>query len=587
MPATKQQALASSPTWTCLQPTRESNWHTSVACLCGQALVIIGGAGKADKEAEVYLYHLHELQWLKGDTKGKGPPMRPLYCAAAGRGESVAVVWSQQNRTRVVVCLSVLSLTQMEWHTIVLDTPPPRRGYRAVMTAEGDVVIFGGENAIGGNSPSDTCIIIEDDDTVLSLPPNECPPPRSDHACTVAPQDTCVIHGGKGTGGVLLGDMWVFDSARRSWVEIGDGPERCGHALAATQKLILMFGGVDASGSVCNDLFIWHVEADGHEWRGPVQIQGSSPSPRAGHLFSLVWPVLDTPNELNEATACFVLYGGIGGPGMAPYHDVFRLLVPLDGKLTLASTGKERLVPVPSPFDAHASTKRGAVHARGREVKEKSAAGSHDRMADDWVQAAVGSNAQIHAEMQRLEALSSEIEEKQRRLHTIEMTRRTQEEQLKTDRDQLERDRVALRAKLQLLQQEKRVLAAHGGTPYHVFSYEKQPGVPGVPLHDRPINSGFDDATFARVHHLERELESERDKVSQLLQQLTHMQTPGSAHGHLPPDDPRVRAMSPPRSIVQFTAQTPQDPHLLRPSTPLHYSRQLRNPAWNTPYCVN
>ena len=477
------------PTWACLQETRESAFYTSAACLCGQALVIIGGTGRDGRYAEVFVYHLNELKWLKGETSGRGPPTRPLYSSATSRGENVAVVWSKIQNGRLVVTLSLLSLAQMEWRSVAIDSAvaPPRRGYSAVMSAEGDVLVFGGESSINDPSPSDTCIVVADDDSTAVIPSEECPPARSDHASCIAPHDNIVVQGGKGVDNVLLGDMWVYDASRRTWVMVGeDGPQRCGHSVSATEHMILLFGGVDRSGAVMNDLWVWDAHA--HHWSGPLVVTGGPiPSPRAGHLFSLVWPVIDA--ESTDDYACFVLYGGVPGPSAAPFHDVHRLTVPTDRQLVVGNTFSDKLVPTSNPLD------RAPQHA------------SFDDDED------------VGEAMERLRLASGQLEDQERELLELEAAKQAKQEQLRNDRDRIGRQRAVL---------EGRIQAVDSGSAQR---------------HGAPTG---------RVTELERQLQQEREKVHALLSQMSlpsnglhSPQRTAAAAAYLPPPPVPVMAYDP------------------------------------------
>ena len=467
------------PTWACLQETKESAFYTSASCLCGQALVIIGGTGREGRYAEVFVYHLNELKWLKGDTTGRGPPTRPLYSSATSRGDNVAVVWSKMHQGRLVVTLSVLSLAEMEWRSVVVDGAlnPPRHGYSAVMSADGDVVLFGGEAAADNPTPTDACIVIADDDSTALIPAQECPPPRSDHASCVAPQDSIVVHGGKGVGPdgqhVLLGDMWVYDAARRSWGEVSaDGPQRCGHSISCTQSQILLFGGVDWSGTVMNDLWCWDVAEQ--SWSGPLVVVGTPiPMPRAGHLFSLVWPQLDA--EPNGDDACFVLYGGVPGPNAAPLHDVSRLTVPASRQLAVAPNFSEKLAPTSNPLDQQRRT-------------------HYDDDEDE-----------IAGAMARLRDESGKLEEQERELLRLEAAKLAKEERLRLDRERLDRERTELAGRVQTV--ETGVRAYYDAAP--------------------PAAAAADD----RVLALERQLYEERSRVHAL---ITHLNPNAVGAAHTP-----------------------------------------------------
>ena len=120
------------------------------------------------------------------------------------------------------------------------------------------------------------------------------PPARYGHVATALDDRRMLIFGGRGVGGKLLKDTWIYDCQTDSWSNIPFDPLRPGPtarifaSMAADAQVAFMFGGTDGMDNYGD---VWIFKAKKHEmfWERAV-IVGSCPSPRYGHRLVFIEP---------------------------------------------------------------------------------------------------------------------------------------------------------------------------------------------------------------------------------------------------------------------------------------------------------
>lgn len=194
----------------------------------------------------------------------------------------------------------------LKWEKISSGIPSGRFGHSCVVFGD-SLVLFGGINDNGARK-NDTwvgrTVLHETSGMKLSWRPLDvgsvAPPPRGAHAGCCIDKRKMLIYGGIGMSGVRLGDTWVLDLSENlsfgTWVEVvthPSPPSRSGHTLThigGTQTIL--FGGRGLGGDVLNDL--WLFEASEGFWRWlqvPVDLQSipqGLPLPRVGHSATLI-----------------------------------------------------------------------------------------------------------------------------------------------------------------------------------------------------------------------------------------------------------------------------------------------------------
>ncbi|KAL1520050.1 hypothetical protein AB1Y20_023526 [Prymnesium parvum] len=157
------------------------------------------------------------------------------------------------------------------------------------------VIIFGGQTT-GGYS-NELLVFIPDDSTYSFLDGANgtygAPAPRADHSTILDGNNVMWVFFGRTASGVA-GDVWSIDlsASQNVWVEhvrtgsAGVGIEREGHSscLFNDGRQALIFGGVAASGSMLNDLWIFDLQT--HSWAEVVATY--RPAARRKHTATVI-----------------------------------------------------------------------------------------------------------------------------------------------------------------------------------------------------------------------------------------------------------------------------------------------------------
>ena len=121
-----------------------------------------------------------------------------------------------------------------------------------------------------------------------------CPPARYGHVAAALDDRRMIIFGGRGVGGKLLKDTWIYDCQTDSWSKVPLDPLRPGptprvfSSMAADDHIAFLFGGTDGMDNYGD---VWIFKSRKHEmfWERAV-IVGSCPSPRYGHRLVFIEP---------------------------------------------------------------------------------------------------------------------------------------------------------------------------------------------------------------------------------------------------------------------------------------------------------
>ena len=517
------------PNWKCTRAHKPTQWYTNTSCQCGACLVVVGGIGQRQSNnnnaSSVYIYHIDELEWLKAHTRGIGPKVNPAYSASSGRKEdgTLSVIWTEPDGPQQMF-LSTMQLSEMEWNTSTISlshTNPPVRGYSVNIfeipdDTDTDILLFGGEDHLG--YPTNDCLCVSSSSMdenafveVINDGNSELPPPRTDHATTMGPDNNIVLQGGKGVDDELLGDLWIFDPSRKSWTQIQEhGPPRCGHAISATKEMILLFGGVDSQGLATNDLYIYTNAS----WKGPIYCEGPMPSVRAGHLFSLVYPDL---KESYNTNCGFVLHGGVSGPS-APtsFNDVHRLIFPKDIQNVVEQDSQKQAIPDSRPGKIPRTERVASLGGHSDSAYTTKSNFFGDVTQPDKSHAHhLEQKGDLLDALEQLKRTANDLDEKERRIQDLELQKKSQERQLTLDRDKLEIERNILTSKMADLERESKKAVVASSTGYAVYSSRPARGPPVVYQKPPPVQEAPAD-----LHRLEFELQQERQKVAGLVSHL-------------------------------------------------------------------
>ncbi|MGE0142617.1 MAG: kelch repeat-containing protein [Planctomycetota bacterium] len=202
-------------------------------------------------------------------------------------------------------------VAQSEWLAVAQGgtRPMPRSEHVFVGdTVRGHCVMFGGRGATGAVL-GDTWIWTGSAWRQVVTSP--APVARRGATATFdAARGAVVVFGGEDAGGALLDDLWSFDGAAWTRLAQGSGPRpsaRIGAALASgtTDGRLLLFGGFDSATGRLADTWTW----DGGQWlrRSPLR----SPSARFGHEMAG-----------DPSRGRVVLYGGL--PNGLPDADTWE-----------------------------------------------------------------------------------------------------------------------------------------------------------------------------------------------------------------------------------------------------------------------
>ena len=197
------------------------------------------------------------------------------------------------------------------------------------------------------------------------------PVARANHAAAAnEAEGTVMVHGGRGAGGDVLGDVWAFTPGDAAWEQLDDGggkskeggrpPPVHSHAAAARNGALYVFGGARGDGTASGAT--WRFQVATREWTEltSAQAAGARPSARVGPA-AVAW------GGGGAGGGFFVLGGWVEGgasgeKGGGHVADAWRFdagterWTRMDGSPGRATEGTEVGVPASEPVNATTTT---------------------------------------------------------------------------------------------------------------------------------------------------------------------------------------------------------------------------------------
>ena len=208
--------------------------------------------------------------------------------------------------------------------------PAARFGHTTTVTAQAQVVMFGGATGLAGKYTitKDTFVLDMTSRIWTKLSDAEGPSPRAAHAACEGEEGMVYIYGGATGGGTLASDdLFLLDCRenRYAWSivpTVGLTPgRRYGHTLCYARPLLLVYGG-NTSSQALSDVWTMDLTESSYLWI-KLTIDGPCPSARAYHSAALC---LTGP-----AANMMVIFGGRGEAALS-LSDVWGLRRHRDGR---------------------------------------------------------------------------------------------------------------------------------------------------------------------------------------------------------------------------------------------------------------
>lgn len=171
----------------------------------------------------------------------------------------------------VAVLLALVVVGYPEsWNQIPApDSPTERFGHSLVTLDDGRVLIFGGEDYLGGLQ--NEIFAFDDELQWQSIEAANSPPARFGATMTQVSDHEVLLYGGEGEDG-KLNDLWILDTNTWTWYEVVPAneppPARRDHCAWYYDGAVYIAGGVGADGRPRRDLYRYYVEENTWE-RGP------------------------------------------------------------------------------------------------------------------------------------------------------------------------------------------------------------------------------------------------------------------------------------------------------------------------------
>jgi N-acetylneuraminic acid mutarotase len=256
-------------------------------------VVMFGGGSTTANLADTWAYDSIGNTWTELKPAGAAPPPRNGAGMAydpvthhlilfAGFGDTGALfndVWSYD---------AVANTWSQDKSSGTL--PSPRGGVAAAYDLTGGRVITFGGSANVGAPFGDTWAYDPVAHTWTELkPPKAVPPRRVGGAMVYDPSKRrLILFGGFGDTGATLNDTWAYDPVANIWTELkplrgARPPARDAPSLAydSTGGQLILFGGLDAAGTVLDDA--WAFDPAASSWT-QLEPSGIQPHARVGQI---------------------------------------------------------------------------------------------------------------------------------------------------------------------------------------------------------------------------------------------------------------------------------------------------------------
>ncbi len=173
------------------------------------------------------------------------------------------------------------STTPNLWRNITpKDGPSARYNMALAQLGPGQLLTFGGRGT-GGAVLGDTWLYDVEAGAWMDITPVDSPTARFSYGMDSAGPGLVVLTGGTpvpGKGGIAQGDTWHFDDADMNWVPSANNgmpPSRVQPAVAGFDGGLFLYGGIDENQSDAGGLFLY--DAGTETW---IEIDVTDPGPR-------------------------------------------------------------------------------------------------------------------------------------------------------------------------------------------------------------------------------------------------------------------------------------------------------------------
>ncbi|KAI0264606.1 hypothetical protein BC834DRAFT_826003 [Gloeopeniophorella convolvens] len=226
--------------------------HASVFISAGMFAVWGGGTdltGRGGLDASLYLFNLGEREWVQVEAPPESPTPSGRYGHSLSAVGSYLVVFGGRVDGRFLDDLWLFDLNTLgsipAWERCETSVRPASRAYHTCITDGDRIILFGGTDGLYHYSDSWSFDIRTRQWTEL-----ECigfiPSPREGHAAALV-GDVMYTFGGRGPGGVDLGDLAALNLPAQRWFmfqNMGPVPSRrFGHGMAAKKGRVFLMGG--------------------------------------------------------------------------------------------------------------------------------------------------------------------------------------------------------------------------------------------------------------------------------------------------------------------------------------------------------
>lgn len=174
-----------------------------------------------------------------------------------------------------------------EWQEITPDSAPEARLGHSVVVLNGKAVVFGGRNNGSSlnvrsagiqNTLFNDLWEFEDQDLEFSeKSPSNVPEARTDHAASAANGEMYVFYGEGASG--FLSDIQRYNPSSNEWTEVQvsgnqPAPRKFHSAVTTSNDEVLVFGGLDSSFNVRNDLWAYNTQTN--TWSQKANFPGAA-----------------------------------------------------------------------------------------------------------------------------------------------------------------------------------------------------------------------------------------------------------------------------------------------------------------------
>lgn len=279
---------------------------------------LFGGSDDASTYGDLWRFDLAADTWEEMSVGGPGPGSRTGHVAGWVDGLGVLVIGGLDGDGRALADGWAFDPVARAWRPVgAASAPPARSGACLAVGRDGRAWLSGGLTT-DGRPVADVWAYDPPTDAWTEASPQDAgPPARAGHICLWTADDRLVVHGGRGSDGVL-GDVWALADpgvAGEGWSDLSGIvalPARADAAATMRQDRFLAVGGLDEASVVRGDLSV--IDATTLE-ATVVGAGDGAPPARSGAA------LVDDP-----AAERLVLFGGATQGGVT--GDLWQLRIP-------------------------------------------------------------------------------------------------------------------------------------------------------------------------------------------------------------------------------------------------------------------